>query len=249
MRFRPWVCVYQSLRRPSNNTKDRSEEARSATTQQVENDTTQRHDGRGHQQHPPTFDTTTTTTTSTAAEINFTLRCYLVHWYTTAPPPSPPILHPTTTNTSTTWCTSNVYSTIKSPHTSIASTAQNTAQLNIHEKQLHKSHMTLSRLQTYGTIAKSLASLYQVTPYSIQNKTAGMPIATSPLSAFLRNGWSSYWLRYAAHGNDPHVTCSNYTIEAVFVTDLLANKRIDLDQVAAACCSEQQLNLAKRNLL
>jgi len=95
----------------------------------------------------------------------------------------------------------------------------------------------------------NLPRYIQATPHSVQNKTAGLPIANAPLVAFLRHNWSSYWLRYAAHGYDLHLMCSKHVSEAVFATELLGMlraRRIDLDQAATAFCWQENLSLAKR---
>ena len=46
----------------------------------------------------------------------------------------------------------------------------------------------------------NLPRYIQTNPHTIQNRTAGLPIATAPQVSFLGHNWSSYWLRYAAHG-------------------------------------------------
>ena len=61
----------------------------------------------------------------------------------------------------------------------------------------------------------------QSTAHSTHNRTAGLPIESIPLLAFLRHSWSSYWLRYIAHGHEPHIVCTKHANEAVFATELL----------------------------
>ena len=92
----------------------------------------------------------------------------------------------------------------------------------------------------------------QPTAHSAHNRTAGLPVESVPLLAFLRHSWSSYWLRYIAHGHEPHIVCTKHVNEAVFATELLGMlraRRIDIDQAAAAYCWEDKLNLAKRPAL
>ena len=92
----------------------------------------------------------------------------------------------------------------------------------------------------------------QPTAHSAHNRTAGLPVESVPRLAFLCHSWSSYWLRYIAHGHEPHIVCTKHVNEAVFATELLGMlraRRIDLDQAAAAYCWEEKLNLAKRPAL
>ena len=49
----------------------------------------------------------------------------------------------------------------------------------------------------------NLPRYIQTTPHSTNNHTQAYPLP--PLVAFLRHGWSSYWLRYAAQGHDLHI--------------------------------------------
>ena len=92
----------------------------------------------------------------------------------------------------------------------------------------------------------------QSTAHSAHNRTAGLPIVSVPLLAFRRHSWSSNWLRYIAHGHEPHIVRTKHVNEAVFATELLGMlraRRIDLDQAAAAYCWEEKLTLAKRPAL
>ena len=104
----------------------------------------------------------------------------------------------------------------------------------------------------HTAVGLNLPRHIQSTAHSTHNRTAGLPIESIPLLAFLRHSWSSYWLRYIAHGHEPHIVRTKHVNEAVFATELLGMlraRRIDLDQAAAAYCWEEKLTLAKRPAL
>ena len=79
----------------------------------------------------------------------------------------------------------------------------------------------------------------QPTAHSAHNRTGQQdsPLSQSHYLHFLCHSWSSYWLRYIAHGHEPHIVCTKHVNEAVFATELLGvlrARRIDIDQAVAA---------------